>query len=155
MPCCSIFSRLPRSVSVSSSISARVFSSNWPRCKRLLQLVEQLGGERREVVDEIERVLDLVGDAGGQLAQRGELLGLHQAVLRGLQILQRLRQFAGAGFDALEQPHVLDRDHGLVGEGRDQFDLLVGERPHLCARKCRSRRWLCPRAASERQAWCG
>ena len=27
----------------------------------------------------------------------------------------------------LEQPHVLDRDDGLVGEGGDQFDLLVGE----------------------------
>ena len=31
----------------------------------------------------------------------------------------------------VEQPRVLDRDHGLVGEGRDQLDLLVGERPHL------------------------
>ena len=31
----------------------------------------------------------------------------------------------------LEQPRVLDGDHGLVGEGRDQLDLLVGERLHL------------------------
>ena len=31
----------------------------------------------------------------------------------------------------LEQPHVLDRDHRLVGEGRDQLDLLVGEGPDL------------------------
>ena len=30
----------------------------------------------------------------------------------------------------LEQPRVLDGDHGLVGEGLDQFDLLVGEWPH-------------------------
>ena len=70
-------------------------------------------------------------DAGGQLTKRGELLGLHQAVLRGAQVLQRLRQFARAGLDALEQPHVLDRDRRLVGERRDQLDLLVGERPHL------------------------
>ena len=28
----------------------------------------------------------------------------------------------------VEQPHVLDRDHRLVGEGLDQLDLLVGER---------------------------
>ena len=34
----------------------------------------------------------------------------------------------------VEQPRVLDRDHRLVGEGGDQLDLLVGERPH-----CRSR----------------
>ena len=43
------------------------------------------------------------------------------------------RQFAGAGFDAFEQTHVLDRDRGLVGEGRHQLDLFVGE-------------WFAPRA---------
>ena len=69
--------------------------------ERILQFVDQLDGNRREVVDEIERVLDLVGDAGGELAERGELLGLHQAVLRGPQFLQRLRQFGGALLDFL------------------------------------------------------
>ena len=35
----------------------------------------------------------------------------------------------------VEQPRVLDRDHRLVGEGRDKLDLLVGERTHLlCGR---------------------
>ena len=38
-----------------------------------------------EVVDEVERVLDLVRDAGGELAQRGHLLGLDQIGLGGLQ----------------------------------------------------------------------
>ena len=33
----------------------------------------------------------------------------------------------------VEQPHVLDRDHRLVGEGREQLDLLVGERLNLGA----------------------
>ena len=33
----------------------------------------------------------------------------------------------------VEQPHVLDRDHRLVGKGGDQFDLLVSERPHRFA----------------------
>ena len=28
----------------------------------------------------------------------------------------------------VEQPHVLDGDHRLVGEGLNQLDLLVGER---------------------------
>ena len=46
---------------------------------------------------------------------------------RGL-LLQRLGQFARARLHLVEQPHVLDRDHRLVGEGCDQLDLLVGER---------------------------
>ena len=54
----------------------------------LLQLVEQFDREPGEVVDEVERVLDLVGDAGGQLAERGHLLGLDQTGLRRLQVAQ-------------------------------------------------------------------
>ena len=46
----------------------------------LAQFVDQVDGERGEVVDEVERVLDLVGDAGGELAERGELFGLDQPV---------------------------------------------------------------------------
>ena len=42
-------------------------------------------------------------------------------------LLQRLGQFARAGLHLVEQPHVLDRDHRLVCEGRDKLDLLVGE----------------------------
>ena len=52
----------------------------------LLQLVEQFDRQPGEVVDEIERVLDLVRDAGGQLAQRRHLLCLDQIGLRRLQI---------------------------------------------------------------------
>src|SRR5262245_61034328 len=38
------------------------------------------------------------------------------------------------GFTQLvEQPRVLDRDDGLVGEVLDQLDLLVGKGPHLLA----------------------
>ena len=57
--------------------------------QRVLQLVDQLARDRREIIDEIERVLDLVRDAGGELAERGELLRLHQAILRGAQVLER------------------------------------------------------------------
>ena len=64
----------------------------------VLQFINQFGGDPREIVDEIERVLDLVRDASGELTKRGQLLCLHQAVLRGSQILQRFRQFARAGF---------------------------------------------------------
>ena len=87
--------------------------------KRLPQFVDEFDRDGREIVDEIERVLDLVRDAGGQLAERGELLGLHQAVLGGPQIFQRLCQFARARFDAFKKANVLDRDRRLVGEGRD------------------------------------
>ena len=59
--------------------------------KRLPQFVNEFDRDRREIVDEIERVLDLVRDAGGELTKRGELLRLHEAVLGGAQVLQRLR----------------------------------------------------------------
>ena len=45
---------------------------------------------------------------------------------RGL-LLQRLGQLARARLHLVEQPHVLDRDHRLVGEGGDELDLLIGE----------------------------
>ena len=45
---------------------------------------------------------------------------------RGL-LLQRFAQFARARLHLVEQAGVLDRDHRLVGEVRDQLDLLVGE----------------------------
>ena len=56
------------------------------RCGGLLQLVEQFDRQPGEVVDEVQRVLDLVGDPGGQLAERGHLLGLDQTGLRRLQV---------------------------------------------------------------------
>ena len=118
LPCCTTLSRLPCSISAISLISARSLLSRLRSGKRLPQFVNEFDRDRREIVDEIERVLDLVRDAGGQLTERGELLGLDQAVLRGAQVLQRLRQFARAGLNAFEQAHVLDRNRRLVGEGR-------------------------------------
>ena len=87
LPCSAIFSRLPVSISTVSSISARSFVAErrQRRRRRLLQLVEQFDRQPGEIVDEIERVLDLVGDPGGQLAERGHLLGLDQIGLRRLQ----------------------------------------------------------------------
>ena len=46
---------------------------------------------------------------------------------RGL-MLQRLAQFCVALAEFFEQPHVLDGDHRLVGEGLDEIDLPLGER---------------------------
>ena len=54
----------------------------------------------------------------------------------------------------VEQAHVLDRDHGLVGEGLHQADLGSAERPHLRCAAARSRRSTDPRAASAPPARC-
>src|SRR4029453_13256503 len=43
---------------------------------------------------------------------------------------QRLAQLLGASLHLVEQSHVLDHDHRLVGEGGRQLDLLVGEWAH-------------------------
>src|SRR5262245_55373652 len=42
-------------------------------------------------------------------------------------MFERFREFARALLLGLEQPHVLDRDHRLIGEGGSKLDLLVGE----------------------------
>src|SRR5262245_46915346 len=48
-------------------------------------------------------------------------------------MIERLREVAVARLQLLEQPHVLDGDDGLVGEGLKQGDLLVRERIDLGA----------------------
>ena len=109
-------------------IGAFVFSQPGDGRRRgLLQLVEQFDREPGEIVDEVERVLDLVGDAGGQLAERGHLLGLDQPVLGAAQISEcrlgggvRPARFLAARGEFLEQPRVLDREHGLPGKGLQQ-----------------------------------
>src|SRR5262249_30988475 len=54
--------------------------------------------------------------------------------LRGRRLLlQRLAQLDGAIAQLVHQPGVLDRDDGLLGEARDQRNLLVGEWPDLVA----------------------
>src|SRR6516225_8257294 len=51
---------------------------------------------------------------------------------RGL-MLQRFRQLARARLHLVEESHILDRDHRLVGEGCGELNLLAGEGPRLCA----------------------
>ena len=53
-----------------------------------------------------------------------------------------------------EQAHVLDGDNGLIGEGRDQFDLALGERlrvgapePHHADRHAFPQQWYAEHAA--------
>ena len=42
-------------------------------------------------------------------------------------MLQRLAQFGVALLEFLEQPHILNGDHRLIGEGFKECDLFVGE----------------------------
>src|SRR5215475_1505974 len=44
-------------------------------------------------------------------------------------------KLARARLHLVKQPHVLDRDNRLIGEGFDQLNLLVGERAHHLASK--------------------
>src|SRR5262245_60062862 len=43
-------------------------------------------------------------------------------------MLQRLAQFGVTLLQFLEQPDILNRDHGLISEGLEESDLLIGER---------------------------
>ena len=40
-------------------------------------------------------------------------------------------QFLRPRLHLLEQPDVVDGDHGLIGKRRDQIDLALREGPHL------------------------
>src|SRR4029453_1474182 len=45
----------------------------------------------------------------------------------------RLRQRGVLLLQLLEQPNILDGDHGLVGEGLEQGDLVLGEGAHFAS----------------------
>src|SRR5687768_18576452 len=79
--------------------------------ERLAQLVDQLAGKGGEIVDEIERVLDLMRDARRQLAEGGELFGLHKAVLRRSELFQRAGELSRASLNLLKKARILDCDH--------------------------------------------
>ena len=63
----------------------------------------------------------------GRTADDAEHLGRCSLVLQGF------AQFCVAFLDLLEQPHVLDGDHCLIGEGFEKGNLFVGKGPHLVA----------------------
>ncbi len=72
---------------------------------------DRAGQDRRQHRAQIERRADRLPDLGEQP-----------------QFTDRLPQLGGAGAQFVEQPRILDRDHRLVGKGRDERDLLVGKR---------------------------
>ena len=113
------------------------------RSDRVPQLLQQLAGELGKVVHKIERVLDLVGDAGGELAQGRHLLGVDQIGLRLFQLLVRHPQVALAPALLLEQLGIAHGERRLGGESLDQTDDLLGEFARLAASEDESPRISC------------
>src|SRR5438094_3268163 len=66
---------------------------------------------------------------GVDIRERGS--DVRQDVARGGLYVQGGSLVSVAGLEFGEQPHVLNRDDGLIGEGLDERDLLVGERLYL------------------------
>ena len=65
----------------------------------------------RPLRNRLEHRLHIVGRAGDHLQDIGRC---------GLPLQRLLR--------LVEQPHVLDGDHGLIGKGLQQFDVMWGKR---------------------------
>ena len=78
---------------------------------------------RRFAVDAVDDQFGIADDG----VERGAQLVAHVGEELRL-VLACLGELAARFLNFVEQPHVLDRDHRLVGEGGDQLDLLVGER---------------------------
>ena len=78
--------------------------------------LDRVGNDSRQHGFEVESRADRLTD----FAERFELA-------------HRARQFVGSLIQFLEQPDVLDGDHGLVGEGLKEFDLRRSERAHFGA----------------------
>ena len=97
---------------------------------------------------ELRRASDDRGQHGLQVERRADRLA---DVAQRSQFIHRLRQIAGAHLQFLEQPNVLDRDHGLVRERLQQGDQLVWERSGVRAGRRRCHRSDCRHAAAGRQ----
>ena len=104
--------------------------------RRLFEILEEQ--ELREAHDAGERVVQLVRDAGDELADAGHLLGLEQALLRepglralGVEALDGLREVGGHGEVAValllrERARAADAEHAGDGAADDERRVLVG-----------------------------
>ena len=89
LPCWTTLSRLLFSIWHQFVQFTSCFLVEGSARKYVVHFSDQFRRQRRKIVDEIERVLDLVGNTRGNLAKRCKLLGLHQAILRPAQVNQR------------------------------------------------------------------
>ena len=67
-----------------------------------------------------------------RLQLQGGVDGLRHLTERA-QLFHRLTELVGPRAQLVQQPYILDRDHGLAGEVPHQVNLLVGKRPDLLA----------------------
>ena len=77
---------------------------------------------------ELHRPADDGGEHRFEIERRVHRLG-HFA--ERAQLLDRAAKLIGALAQFVQQSNILDGDDGLVGEGLDQLDLLVGKGPDL------------------------
>ena len=137
---CASMSMRPASILEKSRMSLMMVSSASPLSRMVRGVVALLVVERR--------VEQQPAHADHRVHRRADLVA-HRRQERALGLVGGLGR--GAGFlRLLEQPRVLDRDHRLVGEGLEQRDLLVGERPGRLAHHARSSRCRGPPTASAR-----
>ena len=73
---------------------------------------------------QLHRVGDDTGEHGFKIQSRAHRLA---DLAERFQFSHRPNQLAGALLQFLQQTHVLDGDHGLIGEGGDQIDLAVAK----------------------------
>ena len=83
--------------------------------------VERLTQASGALCDHVEHRLDVSWRTTDHAEDLGSRRLLSEAV----------GQLMVASLQLLEQPHVLDRDHRLIGEGLDQGDLILRERMDL------------------------
>ena len=91
---------------------------------------EQMPARAEHAIERLEVLLERLGilpqhlgDADDGVERRAQLVAHVGEELR--LVLARLGELAALVLDLVEQPHVLDRDHRLVGEGGKQLDLPV------------------------------
>ena len=103
---------------------------------------------RRRAIDAVYDQLIVPEDG----VERGSQLVAHAGEELRL-VLARFSELAALVLDFVEQPHVLDRDHRLVGEGLDKLDLLFGKWLNLGALQCDRRQSARPREGAVRRIW--
>ena len=102
--------------------------SHWRSCGSCDAAQQELGAAQ----DRGQQVVEVVGDAGGHLAEGAELLGPHELILGGGQLAVRARAL-------LVEPRAGQGERGEVRDVDEQALLGLGERP-LGAAQRRSRR---------------
>src|SRR5262249_4646387 len=126
----------------SSTSNAVPIEANWIVLYEVLEFLRSVEGRRQPQQLTIKTVNErsispaqLHGTFGHGLKDRVQIKGGAtddiEYLRRGSLLFQRLGEFARASLLRLKQACVLDGNYRLVGEGLDQLDLFLGERPNL------------------------